>query len=141
MIAARYVADVLGLKKRKIHSLRELARAVQRGLPKASLAAVVARIHLTGVERRRFLHRLIPEATYKRRRDTLQPEESERTERLARVIATAEYVWDDIEGAREFLTAPHPMLGGQRPIDAALSELGARETEELLWKLHYGLAA
>lgn len=140
MIAAQYVADVLGLKG-KIRSLRELSRAVQRGLPKAALAAVVARIRLTGVERRRLLYRLIPEATYKRRRDTLRPEESERAERLARVIATAEYVWDDPDDAREFLTTSHPMLGGQRPIDAALTELGARETEELLWKLHYGLAA
>jgi putative toxin-antitoxin system antitoxin component (TIGR02293 family) len=87
------------------------------------------------------LYRMIPEATYKRRREHLKSEESERTERLARVIATAEYVWDDQKDAQRFLTTAHAQLDGQRPIDIALSELGARRVEELLWKLYYGIAA
>ena len=62
-------------------------------------------------------------------------------ERLARVIATAEYVWDDAVEARRYLTTPHAHLGGQTPVEVALSEFGARWVEELLWKLYYGLAA
>ncbi len=65
--------------------------------------------------------------------------ESERTERLARVIAAAEAVWDDQNDAREWLTTPHPELGGRPPIECALTELGARQVESLLDRLQYGL--
>jgi putative toxin-antitoxin system antitoxin component (TIGR02293 family) len=78
-------------------------------------------------------------ATYKRQRDLLKLEESEHTERLARVLATAEYVWDNEEESRRFLTTPNPALGGLRPIDTAYTELGARQVEELLWQIFYGL--
>ncbi len=38
------------------------------------------------------MHQIVPEATYKRRRERLSPLESVRTERMARVVAMAEYV-------------------------------------------------
>lgn len=134
------IAEVMGLR-RKVRSLSELAAAVRSGLPKSALKASVARVFPEGRERTDMLYRVIPEATYKRRRDQLRADESERTERLARVIATAEYVWDDDDDARRFLTSPHALLEGQRPIDVALTELGARSIEEMLWKLFYGIAA
>lgn len=88
-----------------------------------------------------LLFRIVPEATFKRRRDRLSPDESEKTERLARVFATALYVWDDEVDARDFLNTPHPLLEGRRPLDVAMTELGARRVEELLAKLFYGLPA
>ena len=66
---------------------------------------------------------------------------NERIERLGRVIATAEYVWDGRDEAKRFLTTPHPAFAGARPIDATRSELGARQVEELLWQIYHGLAA
>ena len=140
MVSPFRIAQVMGLK-RKVHSLGELAAVVSAGLPKSALNASVARVYPAGPERTEMLYRIIPQATYKRRRDHLKSEESERTERLARVIATAEYVWDDRKEAQRFLTTPHAQLSGRRPIEVALSELGARRVEELLWKLYYGLAA
>jgi putative toxin-antitoxin system antitoxin component (TIGR02293 family) len=134
------IAEVMGLR-RKVRSLSELSAAVRSGLPKSALKASIARVFPEGRERTDMLYRVIPEATFKRRRDQLRPDESERTERLARVIATAEYVWDDNDDARRFLTSPHALLEGQRPIDVALTELGARRAEEILWKLYYGIAA
>ena len=85
------------------------------------------------------MNRIVPSATYKRRRNILKVDESERTERLARVIASAEYVWDDSEKARRWLTKPHPELGRKSPVDAALTELGARQVEDLLDRIFYGL--
>jgi uncharacterized protein (DUF2384 family) len=41
---------------------------------------------------------------------------------LARVVATAEDVWQDREQARRFLTTPHPEIGGKTPLDAALTD-------------------
>ena len=72
------------------------------------------------------MYKIVPQATYKRRKLQLRPMESERTERLARAFATAEYVFDGRDDAEVFFTASHPELDGQTPLDAALSELGAR---------------
>lgn len=77
----------------------------------------------------------------KGRKDVLRREESERTERLSRVIATAEYLWDDGEAARLFLQTSHPLLDDQTPLDASMTELGARLVEEMLWKIFYGIPA
>ncbi|MFN7925171.1 MAG: antitoxin Xre/MbcA/ParS toxin-binding domain-containing protein [Bryobacteraceae bacterium] len=54
----------------------------------------------------------MPEATFKRRVRLTIPE-SERTERLVRVVATAEFVWDNREDVRQWLTTPHPEFGDQ----------------------------
>ena len=138
MIAAERIAEVLGLES-TIHSLHDLSSAVLEGLPKSTLRTCVQRVLSNPQEQKQIMYKIVPEATYKRRRDRLKLEESEHTERLARTIATTEYVWDDREEARRFLTTPHPELDGKRPIDAAYTELGARQVEELLWKIFYGL--
>ena len=66
-------------------------------------------------------------------------DESERTERLARVLAQAEYVWDDRDQAREWMSKPHRELNDRTPLEVARTELGARRVEDLLEKLFYGL--
>ena len=124
-----------------VSSLLDLNDAVERGLPKATLRIVVQRIFPDASEQRALMHRIVPEATYKRRRDRLSPAESERTERLARVVAIAEDVWQDRDQARRFLTTPHPEIGGKTPVDAALTELGARQAEEVMARIVYGLPA
>jgi putative toxin-antitoxin system antitoxin component (TIGR02293 family) len=144
MVAAQKIADVLGgpaAFKKKIRSLRQLSEEVERGLPKSSLRAAVEHVAESPAERRRLMFRVVPEPTYKRRRELLSPEESERTERLARVIATSEYVWDDDAQSRRFLNTPHAALLGRSPLDAASTELGARQVEELLGRILHGLPA
>lgn len=123
------------------HSFAELDSLVSLGLPKQALKAIVNNIGLNIEERKQLLYRIVPEATYKRRRDKLSAEESERTERLARIYATAQYVWNSDDVARVFLHTPHPLLQGRTPLDVSMTELGARRVEELLWRLYYGIAA
>lgn len=123
------------------HSFSELDQMVAEGLPKKALKASVERICSTLEEKKHLLYKIVPEATYKRRRNKLTAEESGRAERLARVYATAQYVWHSDDDARMFLHTPHPMLDGQTPLDVSMTELGARRVEELLWKLFYGIAA
>jgi putative toxin-antitoxin system antitoxin component (TIGR02293 family) len=137
-VSPQLIADVMDLPQR-IRSLSDLANAVRSGLPKSALKASASRLFPNPAAQTQLIHSVIPEATFKRRKDVLKPDESERTERLARVIATAQYVWDDDDDARRFLTPPHSELGGERPVDLVLTELGARQIEELLWKLFYGL--
>jgi putative toxin-antitoxin system antitoxin component (TIGR02293 family) len=140
----RETGNVLGGQRvlgKTVTSLLELNDAVERGLPKATLRIVVQRVFSDASDQRAMMRRIVPEATYKRRRDRLSPVESERTERLARVVAIAEEVWQDRDQARRFLTTPHPEMGGKTPVDAALTELGARQAEEVMARIVYGLPA
>lgn len=137
MIEASRIAGILGVRA---DNIRDLTRKVEQGLPKSSLTRVVRRVSVKKGEGGGLLFKVVPEATFKRR-VRLTPRESERTERLARVIASAEYVWGDRTEAREWLHAPHPELEGKAPIEAALTELGARRVESVLDKILYGLPA
>ena len=142
MIEAKRIAEVMGGRSvlgKSVSSIEDLEEIVGAGLPKTALRIAVRRVFLVVREANRYLYRIVPEATYKRRTGKLRVIESERTERLARVIAAAEAVWDDQTDAREWLMRPHPELGNRTPIDCALTELGARQVESLIDRLQYGL--
>jgi putative toxin-antitoxin system antitoxin component (TIGR02293 family) len=144
MIAPHRIAGILGgppILGRRLASLASLNDAVSNGLPKAALRQTAARIFEDRAEQRQLMNRIVPEATFKRRRDRLSASESERTERIARVMAGAEFVWNNRADARRFLTTPHPALRGRTPLDTAFSELGARQVEEILDKIFHGLPA
>ena len=140
LVTPEKIAAVMALTQIP-HSMAELDDLVASGLPKEALRASIERICISGDERKKLLYRIIPEATYKRRQHVLTPDESGRAERLARIIATAEYVWNSGDDARIFMNTPHPELQGRTPLDVSMTELGTRRVEELLWKLYYGLAA
>jgi putative toxin-antitoxin system antitoxin component (TIGR02293 family) len=140
LVTPEQIASVMALAPIP-HSFAELDDLVSKGLPKGALKASIAHICKSSEDRKHLLYRIIPEATYKRRRNSLSVAESERAERLARVFATTEYVWNSEEDARVFLNTEHSMLQGQTPLDVSMTELGARRVEELLWKLYYGIAA
>jgi putative toxin-antitoxin system antitoxin component (TIGR02293 family) len=142
MIAAQEIADVLGgdaLLRRKIRSFDDLETLVARGLPKKAALNVVASLRASADARGRLLAFIASPATLKRRRERLKSDESERTERLARIVATARHVWGEEELARRFLNQSHKMLRERAPIEVAMSELGARRVEALLWDIYYGL--
>ncbi|MDX2178270.1 MAG: antitoxin Xre/MbcA/ParS toxin-binding domain-containing protein [Bryobacteraceae bacterium] len=137
MVEAAQVSEILGVRAA---TTGDLARQVQAGLPKSALTRVAHRVFPAKKAAGAFVVSVVPLATLKRR-TRLSPRESERTERLARLTAAAEYVWDDRDLAREWLNAPHPELDGEPPIRAALTELGARRAEAILDNILYGLPA
>jgi putative toxin-antitoxin system antitoxin component (TIGR02293 family) len=140
-INAARVADVLGGKGtlgRSISSVAELREAVEFGLPVAALDAVARHVAQDDRGAAELKYRIVPKTTL-RRRQRLDPEESQRLERLARMMAMAEDVWEDADLAHEFLTSAQPQLGGERPMDLARSDLGTREVETLLMKIEYSL--
>ena len=143
MIQTDRIVEIMGgpgTLGRHIHSIDELERTVAAGLPKSVLRNVVDRVYTEPRDARRALYRVVPEATFKRR-VLLSPQESGRTERLARVIASAEHAWNDQDDAREWLMRSHPELAGKTPMEAATTELGARQVEEILDRLFHGLPA
>ena len=140
MIAPAAIASILGMKS-GIQTLADLDSAVSRGLQKQSVVRLVARIALTDRDARSMRDQVVPSATWKRTKGRLSRQASERTERLARVMAHAEYVWDDPEMARRWMNQPHPELGGRTPFVTAATELGARSVEVILDSIFYGLPA
>ncbi|WP_204117494.1 antitoxin Xre/MbcA/ParS toxin-binding domain-containing protein [Paraburkholderia sp. C35] len=119
------------------HTVDELETRVREGLPMSALRACVARATESAGARQALLAQIIPEISNNHQGGTLSRVESEKTERVARVVATASYVWNDEAAVQGFLETPHPSLDGRIPLNVALTELGARRIEDLLWKLFY----
>ncbi len=138
MIATEAVAGILGIEQ-EVHSVADLDRAVLHGLDKKSVVRLVSRIALNDRDARSLRDQVVPSATWKRATGRLSRQASERAERLARVMAHAEYVLDDKDDAREWMNKPHPELGERSPREVAASELGARSVEAVLDSLFYGL--
>ena len=143
LIRADHVANVMGgavILGRRVRSIGDLEQTISQGLPKRALRHMAERVYSSAGDVRAMIFGVVPEATFKRR-TRLSPAESARTERLARVIAAAEFAWNDRTEAREWLTKSHPRLNGRTPLQSASTELGARQVEELLDRLFYGIPA
>ncbi len=121
--------------------LERVRQAVEEGLPVEAVKELQAELKRFGVRRpSEYVDSIISRATL-RRRARLKPAEGEQLVRVAAVLAAAADVWGDDEDAAQFLTSPHPMLGGGVPIDLALSEIGARQVEHILLAMDLGLPA
>jgi putative toxin-antitoxin system antitoxin component (TIGR02293 family) len=84
----------------------------------------------------------IPERTLARRKASgkLSPEESERLIRISRIFEQTMDLFDnELAAAVRWLTSPKKALDNQQPIQYARTELGAREVENLLGRLEYGV--
>ncbi len=133
MIEPSKIAEVMGgpqVLGQPVHSIEDLLKAVERGLPKDALRRTVRRVFARPQEANEVLYRIVPEATYKRRRVRLKARESERTERLARVIAAAEFRIADsrhelFDGAGAYLKGGRWNSPGKRIIYAAQTYAGA----------------
>lgn len=143
MLAVNDVADVLGLpaKETAARSPFGLISRIEHGLPLAALERVA---HLLAPGDAQFKYRLVPKATYERRKiaHRLSSEEGTRLARVARVWSLALAVWGNEGDARDFLFRPHPMIEDKRPIDAVIqNEFGAEMVVDILGRLKYGSAA
>ena len=83
----------------------------------------------------------ISKATLHRRKaeGRLDQAESDRVVRFARLMGKAVEVMESEENARQWLTAPQFGLGGAVPLEYAETEVGAREVEDLLGRIEYGV--
>ena len=84
----------------------------------------------------------IPERTLARRKASgkLSPEESERLIRISGIFEQTMNLFDhDLAAAVRWLTSPKKVLDNQQPILYARTELGAREVENLLGRLEFGV--
>lgn len=84
----------------------------------------------------------IPERTLARRKvaDRLAPEESERLLRIAGIFEKAVELFDgNVDSAIQWLTNPKKAINYEKPLFYSRTELGAREVENLLGRIEYGV--
>lgn len=137
------IAEVLGGRKvlgRTVKKSNDLAELVREGLPATSVTALADRLRVGHSVLSRKLG--IPQRTLTRRlshRSRLTAAESDRTVRFARVYASSVEMIGDQEKAIEWLRTPNRALGGERPFDQLDTDLGAREVEDVLGRIAYGV--
>ncbi len=144
-VSAEQIAGVLGGAEAlglRVSSARDLEEVVKQGMPKQALDNLIALFETapgtdTAVQLR---NRIMPRTTYQRvARLNLQVGET--TERLARLYALAKSIFEDSHAAARFMTTAHPELDGRSPFDAALTEIGGRQVEEIMQRGLHGLPA
>jgi putative toxin-antitoxin system antitoxin component (TIGR02293 family) len=116
-----------------------LIEALRVGLPFAELTELQASLR---VPMEKLGPKLgISKATLHRRKASgkLDPAESDRVVRFARLMGKAVEVLQSEHHARQWLTSPQFGLGGAVPLDYADTEVGAREVEDLLGRIEYGV--
>ncbi len=116
-----------------------LIESMKKGLPLAELELLRASLELPMDRLAPLLG--IPKATLHRRKAAgrLDPAESDRVLRFARLLGKAIEVLETEENARSWLTTPQYGLGGAVPLEYAGTEVGAREVEDLLGRIAYGV--
>jgi putative toxin-antitoxin system antitoxin component (TIGR02293 family) len=117
----------------------EVIQVVREGLDFAELEALREQLDLP-------LDRLagqlgMARATLHRRKagGRLTSDESDKVVRFARLLGHAVHLFGGIEDARRWLKSPQRGLGGAVPLDYAQTEAGAREVENLLGRIDYGV--
>lgn len=122
-----------------LHDLPAVIGAVRAGLPFAEVEALQAGLDLP-------LDKLAPKlglskATLHRRKleGRLTSAESDRVMRYARLLGRAVEVLESEDAARRWLNRPQYGLGGAVPLDYAETEAGAREVENVLGRIEYGV--
>jgi putative toxin-antitoxin system antitoxin component (TIGR02293 family) len=117
----------------------KIIESIKNGLSVNELAVLQASLD---VPMERLAPKLgISRATLNRRmaEGRLEPGESDRLVRFAKLMGKAIEVFDTTENARRWLTSPQIGLGGALPLDYAETEVGAREVEDLLGRIEYGV--
>lgn len=91
----------------------------------------------------KFKYRIVPKASLARFKAArrLSPKQSVVLMRIAEVWVQALRIWQSPEEARNFLSRPHPLLEGRKPMDLVLeNELGANLVRSVLGRLDSGSA-
>jgi putative toxin-antitoxin system antitoxin component (TIGR02293 family) len=113
--------------------------AIREGLPVRELELLR---HSLGIPMENLARRLgISKATLHRRKaqGRLAKDESDRVVRYARLMGKAMEVFENEQDARLWLSSPQFGLAGAVPLGYAETEAGAREVEDLLGRIEFGV--
>jgi len=142
MVLTEEIVKVLGgsgVLKQRIKNMSELEILVQHGLPYRALEKVMEKFRLERGEVQKVL--LVPSRTLARRKETtrMKAVESDRLIRLVRVGTRAVQVLGTEEKAATWLHRSNKALGDRLPLDLLRTDLGAKQVEDVLGRIEYGV--
>jgi len=117
-----------------------LIKVLERGLPVTELTDLQTSLAVPVEKLAPMLG--ISKATFHRSKESgekLKPSVSDRVVRFAKLLGKAVKVLGDMEAAKQWLNSPQYGLGGAVPLEYAKTEVGAREVENLLGRIEYGV--
>jgi putative toxin-antitoxin system antitoxin component (TIGR02293 family) len=142
MIVAAITAVLGGPRtlQRKVDANTDLALMTREGLPVNALTALAAELDLE----RKVLARVvgISDRTLSRRLAgglRLSAEESDRTMRVARVLAQARDTFGDPAKAVHWLKSPNAVMEGRTPLSLLDTDAGVKWVETILGRIDYGI--
>jgi putative toxin-antitoxin system antitoxin component (TIGR02293 family) len=137
------IVEVLGGKrtfKQPVRKADDLVAHIRAGLPASTVNLLAETLSMQRAQVAKLLN--IPARTLSRRLATksrLTQDESDRTLRMARVVALANEVLGAEDKASRWMVAPNRALGGKKPFDQLDTELGVRSVEQVLYAIAYGM--
>lgn len=120
-------------------STAEIARQVRAGLPVSALFALKEKLDLSNEALAPIVGLSLATLNRRRAGERLNPVHGDRVMRYLRLFDRACEVMGTAGYAREWLKTPQAALGGSTPLDFALTEVGAREVEDLLGRIEHGV--
>lgn len=120
-------------------SAQQMIQAVKEGIPVRSFSLLAK---LLGVSEAALAEVVgLSSSTLGRRKRSgrLSAEESEHVLRVARLLELAVQTFGDLESASAWFRDENLSLGGATPLRYADTEVGAREVENLLGRIRYGV--
>lgn len=139
MSTAAQIADILNAAR---VSLYDCDRVIREGIPWGVVADFKKELELTDGELAGILD--ISQRTLSRLRQSggrLTTSSGDRFYRVIRMYSLARKVFEEDRSAREWLHRSQAGLGGRTPLDFLRTEAGAREVEDLLGRMEYGVIA
>lgn len=132
-----YYAALLGLRR---YDAAHLVNQIQGGLSYSAFERFIRNTTLSQQVVAELV--AISDRTLARRKESgrLDPEESDRLTRAARVFSRALELFEgDAEAAKEWLSQPAQALGAQIPLELARTDVGAIEVGNLVGRLEHGI--
>ncbi len=118
----------------------KIARLIQNGFSFDRLARLQKACALPWEQISQFVGIPLRTLTRRQSQGKLRADESDRVWRASRLFdLTVDLFKDDLAAARRWLQIPQPGLGGAIPLEFAATDVGAKEVENLIGRLKYGV--
>lgn len=123
-----------------IDSVHILAAVVREGLPPKAADRIAEYYGLS----RKQVSELIGVSVrtlerHQKDNKLLNPVQSDRLLRYARIAARAEEIFENAQTAKNWLRRPNQALGGEIPLNLLDTETGVNQVEDVLTRIEYGV--
>jgi putative toxin-antitoxin system antitoxin component (TIGR02293 family) len=123
-----------------MNSIIDQISQIKKGLTIAEMSALTSTLDITEKHLAKVVGLSISTLAIRKKAGRLKPIESERIMRVDRIFRRAMEVFDQNETmAKRWIKSPAKALGGIAPIDFTETDIGAREVENLLGRIEYGV--